>query len=92
MILGYVTLDGAQIGTEKDCHLGQWLNTLPQTERCEKIKQAIQAPHKRIHDQARAAINSYKNHRIHDAEESLKQIEQDSHQVIDYIKQIKANL
>ena len=92
MILGYVTLDEAQVGTEKDCRLGQWLNTLPQTERCEKVKQAIQAPHKRIHDQTRAAINSYKNNRIHDAEESLKQIEQDSHAVIDYIKEMKANL
>jgi methyl-accepting chemotaxis protein len=56
------------------------------------VKQAIQAPHKRIHDQARTAINSYKNNRIHDAEESLKQIEQDSHAVIDYIKEMKANI
>ncbi|GEM02059.1 methyl-accepting chemotaxis protein [Halolactibacillus halophilus] len=92
MILGYVTLDEAQVGTEKDCRLGQWLNTLPQTERFEQLKQAIHAPHKRIHDQAQAAINSYKNNRIHDAEESLKQIDQDSRAVVDYIKDIKASL
>ncbi|GEM03638.1 hypothetical protein HMI01_06260 [Halolactibacillus miurensis] len=92
MILGYVTLDDSQVGTEKDCRLGQWLTTLPQTEKCQAVKQSILPPHKRIHDQARAAIKSYTNQRIHDAEESLTQIEKDSHLVVDYIKQIKANL
>lgn len=92
MILGYVSLDETQVGTEKDCRLGQWLNTLPSTERCENIKQSIYEPHKRIHAEAKKAINSYMNNRTHDAEESLKQIEQDSRVVVDYIKQIKVNL
>lgn len=92
MILGYVTLDETKVGNEYDCRLGQWLKTLPHTEKCEAIRHDMLAPHKRIHDQAKAAINSFNSNQVHEAERSLENIEKDSHTVVDLIKQIKRHL
>lgn len=92
MILGYVDLDVQQVGTEKECRLGRWLAILPDTDKCRVLKQDIQAPHKRIHDQAKLAINHFNNHRMADAESCLVQIEKDSHDVVQLIKKIKPTL
>lgn len=92
MILGYVDLDVQQVGTEKECRLGRWLAILPDTDKCRVLKQDIQAPHKRIHDQAKLAINHFNNSRTAEAELSLVQIEKDSQYVVQLIKKIKPAL
>lgn len=92
MILGYVELDEQQVGTEKECRLGRWLAILPDTDKCQALKQDIQVPHKRIHDQAKLAINHFNNNRKAEAEISLVQIEKDSQHVVQLIKKIKPTL
>nr|WP_312652216.1 CZB domain-containing protein [Proteiniclasticum sp.] len=90
MILGYVKLDTETVGDHTSCRLGKWIAKLDQSDtRIKGIISGIDKPHNEIHMGAKKAIVAYEAGNIEAAERILKDIEHNSHIVVNHLKELK---
>ncbi|GAB6107208.1 methyl-accepting chemotaxis protein [Fusibacter bizertensis] len=90
MILGFDRLSPEQVGTHNTCRLGQWVNTVGMgIDKYKSTLKLMETPHAALHEQASRAIKAYNSGDAYKAEMILKEMDQSSKQVVEYLKKIK---
>lgn len=90
MILGFEKLTPEQVGTHNTCRLGQWVNTVGMgIDNYKSTLKQMEAPHAALHEQASRAIKAYNSGDTYKAELVLKEMDQSSKLVVEYLKKIK---
>jgi methyl-accepting chemotaxis protein len=90
MILGYESLDAKDVGNHMTCRLGNWISSLEEIEpETEKLLRKLEDPHAKLHNLARESIQAYNNHETLKAEAKLIEMDKESIQVIDALKELK---
>lgn len=93
MILGYVDLDPKTVGDHHSCRLGKWLTTLDTGNgKITGLITKMEKPHSLIHQDAKKAIEAYHRGDVDTAERLLKDIERNSHHVVELLKELKRQL
>lgn len=90
MLMGYENVQPQQIGSYKDCRLGRWYFDESSIDRFQAFAayRDLDAPHQRVHQQARLAAEACHAGDFVVAEQHLREIEQASAIVIDLIDQL----
>lgn len=84
MFLGLEQVDPETVSSHKDCRLGKWYYDQKTQERF-KVQpsfQQLEEYHQRVHHLARETARLFNNQQMNEAEESLKQLNQASEQVV----------
>lgn len=93
MILGYVDLDPKTVGDHHSCRLGKWLTTLDTGNgKITGLITKMEKPHSLIHQDAKKAIEAYNRGDVETADRLLKDIERNSHTVVDLLEELKRQL
>ena len=93
MILGYVDLDTKTVGDHHSCRLGKWLTTLDTGNgKITGLITKMEKPHSLIHQDAKKAIEAYNRGDVDTAERLLKDIERNSHHVVELLNELKRQL
>lgn len=91
VLMGYKQMQVAEVGSHKDCRLGQWLQTealtVPEFKR--HIKR-IEAPHAALHRSAQEAVKYFKNGQTDLAEAELHKIDAYSKDVVSELSDMLA--
>lgn len=90
VLRGYEQLQAEQVASHQKCRLGKWYFGLgQQTLGQEKIFQAIDEPHRKVHESAKLAIAAYHRGQLDEAKAQLAELEKASEQVIMMLDQLK---
>jgi methyl-accepting chemotaxis protein len=90
MLLGYEKLHESDVGSHKECRLGQWCSGCDMTNgELKALLQAMDIPHEELHSQAKKAIREYNSGRVDLAEATLKEMDLSSKKVVGYLNKIK---
>ncbi|WP_100402721.1 globin-coupled sensor protein [Bacillus sp. FJAT-42315] len=94
MFLGLEDINPQDISSHMDCRLGKWYYE-PQTK--QRFSQfdsyrKLESVHKMVHEQAKEAAISFREHQLQQAEEALVRLEESSEQVVRYIDDILSSL
>lgn len=84
MLLGLEQVTPEEVTEHHDCRLGKWYFDEQTKERIGHYDsfKAIDVPHKKVHDHARAAAEAYANRDLNEAEKQLELLERSSEQVL----------
>lgn len=90
MLLGYERLNEGAVGTHKDCRLGKWCIGCDKSDgRVATIIDGMERPHAKLHDLAKKAIREYNSGHIDMAEETLKDMDVVSKEVVSHLAKLK---
>ncbi len=93
MILGNIRLEVSSVGDHNGCRLGKWIGTLDQKNpRIASILSRIHQPHANVHEIAKKSIVEYQKGNTKTAEMYLTQIEQNSMEVMEVLRELKTVL
>ena len=93
MILGYVKLSEAEVGTHHTCRLGKWIESQHFTDsRIIQLFNELSKPHAHLHEVAKKAISAYNSGNLDLAEKYLHEIDQDSLEVVAILEKVKRTI
>ncbi|MDQ7096155.1 methyl-accepting chemotaxis protein [Desulfosporosinus sp. PR] len=90
LLLGFEHLTAKEVGTHKECRLGQWVES-NKSEHCRSLAafRQLEAPHKQVHDFAREAALAIEQGNRTKAEKLLEQMAQASREVVEILDQLQ---
>jgi len=89
MLLGYDEIDSNEMGDHNTCRLGKWIKELDSKTYQTSINQ-INVPHKRLHDNAKKAVQAFNRHDMDTANVCMKAIDEDSEIVVSILTEMMA--
>lgn len=84
MLMGYEQVQPEEVGSHRDCRLGKWYYSEATVQQYQNAADyhTLDAPHERVHQQARLAAEAYRKGDLQQAEQHLRDIELASAEVI----------
>lgn len=89
LIQGVVEIDSNHIVDHMSCRFGKWYYNPSNNYRNNKLFNAIEAPHKQLHDYARTAVIAYNSGNIKEAKHAFNQVERLSHKIVKMLSRLE---